>query len=49
MFLNAGFNEKIDCWTIGVIAYQMLTGRLPFYSKNTNMTINLIIKCEPDL
>ena len=24
------YNEKVDCWSIGIITYALLTGRLPF-------------------
>lgn len=27
-----GYNESIDLWAVGAIAYEMLTGELPFYS-----------------
>ena len=30
MFESAGYTEAVDIWAIGVIAYLLLSGRLPF-------------------
>lgn len=35
---QAGYNEKIDVWAVGVIAYELYTGKLPFM-KNSKKEI----------
>lgn len=30
MITGSGHNEKLDIWTIGVLMYEMLTGKPPF-------------------
>lgn len=27
---NEGYNNKVDMWSIGILAYQLLTGSIPF-------------------
>jgi serine/threonine protein kinase len=27
------YNEKVDVWAIGVIIYELLSGKSPFYDK----------------
>ena len=34
IFLGQHYNEKCDIWSFGVIAYEMLTGRNPFFHKH---------------
>ncbi|OMJ74355.1 hypothetical protein SteCoe_26744 [Stentor coeruleus] len=29
--LNGGYNEKVDIWSCGIIAYVLLTGKAPYY------------------
>ena len=36
--LNGGeYNEKIDIWGIGILAYELLTGRSPYEKEIMNM------------
>lgn len=43
IFLNTTYSEKVDIWAVGILAYELLTGKLPFYSQYSNKTIKLII------
>lgn len=32
--LTKGYDNKVDCWAIGIITYIVMTGLFPFYSKD---------------
>ncbi len=34
--------DKLDSWSSGIVLYEMITGKLPFYSENLYRTITLI-------
>ena len=36
MFFSAGHDECVDYWAFGVLIYEMLVGRSPFYSYGTD-------------
>ena len=48
MFLKTVYNEKVDIWGAGIIAYELLTGKLPFHSAYANKTVKMIISNEID-
>jgi len=43
------YDEKVDCWSLGVIAYCLLCGSLPFYSENELEISKLILSGQYDL
>lgn len=42
VFEGGWYDEKIDVWALGVITYQLLTGKLPFQADTVLDTIELI-------
>ena len=38
---GARYDEKIDIWAIGVLAYQMASGRHPFQGKDQDETLEV--------
>ena len=41
---NFGYNEREEIWTLGVICYELLTGKYPYNAKNKNDPTNKINK-----
>ncbi|MCP4679087.1 MAG: protein kinase [Deltaproteobacteria bacterium] len=40
-------DHRIDIWTVGVLMYEMLTGRLPFEGENYNEILSKVLLDEP--
>lgn len=43
MFLKTVYTEKVDIWGAGILAYELLTGKLPFSSLYSDKTVKMII------
>jgi calcium-dependent protein kinase len=46
--LKGEYNEKCDIWSIGAIAYYLLTGSEPFKGDTSNIIFAKILYVEPD-
>lgn len=46
---QTGYDSKVDMWSVGVVTYLMLRGKLPFDSKEKHVLIEKTIAAEVDL
>jgi serine/threonine protein kinase len=43
---STGYNEKVDIWALGVLVYEVLTGKPPFEVEDTDATTQRIQSCD---
>jgi calcium-dependent protein kinase len=44
--LQGIYSSKADLWSVGVIAYMLLSASKPFYSRKRRKMIDLIMRCD---
>lgn len=43
---NAPYGEEVDIWAVGILAYELVTGELPFFHETYHGTLKNIIKLK---
>lgn len=46
--LKGKYTEKADMWSIGVVAYMLLSSQLPFYGKKKAQIVQQVMRCQYD-
>lgn len=47
MLRRVDYDEAIDCWSLGVLLYNFVTGRMPFAAKYQHKIAELTMRKEP--
>ena len=48
MFMGTGYDTKVDCWAVGVLAYKIYFYKFPFDSDYKSSLIEMITSKEPE-
>eukprot|EP00002_Diphylleia_rotans_P023632 TRINITY_DN4649_c0_g1_i8.p1 TRINITY_DN4649_c0_g1~~TRINITY_DN4649_c0_g1_i8.p1 ORF type:complete len:670 (+),score=121.29 TRINITY_DN4649_c0_g1_i8:59-2068(+) len=49
ILLGHDYDYAVDWWAVGILAYELMTGKAPFYHRNKSRMYNNIIQGELDL
>jgi len=41
---HTGYSQAIDWWSLGIVAFEMLTGWPPFFDRNFNVMCEKILR-----
>ena len=44
---HASYGKAADWWSFGILIYEMIVGRTPFYSKNRSQMFQAVMNAEP--
>ena len=42
------YDKGVDWWSLGILMYQLLYGKLPFYNKNPKIVVKMILSRQID-
>lgn len=48
VILKAGHGEEVDLWTLGIVLFEFLTGKLPFTGRSPMVLYDKILNLEPN-
>ena len=48
MITQTAYGRSVDIWGVGILTFELLTGKPPFASSDQNLTFKKITECQID-